>query len=226
MPMVAALRRASNAVRILETVANYGRAELNTLPLQFPSTRDIPRAYIRIDRGDAVRVVRQGAPAENHPFSIMQYFDGQAELYDFVFATGYSTDPAMRQSIAQFFDHYRRSQGRDGQYLTDADIGQPMWDSLYHSPAELRLAEVLLQRRIADAMLGSNVTGVLLGVLSGLSEGELRKISSEIDIPPATWFRDGAAVHEAQNLIAAVPPTKTAALIDAINCLQSDLLPL
>ncbi|HEX8408108.1 MAG TPA: hypothetical protein VF883_04550 [Thermoanaerobaculia bacterium] len=192
---------------------------------EFPSTRGIPRAYIRIDGPDTVEVIDDGAAAAIHPFSIMRYFDGKAELFDFVFATGYSTDPRMRQEISGFFDDYCRAEGREGEYLIDADVAQPMWASRYHSPAELRVAEELLNRRIEDAMLGHNVTEVLQGVLSGLSHGELRRISSEIGIPPATWFRGDAAVHEAQRFILCVPPAKIAVLIDAIRTLQPDLIP-
>jgi hypothetical protein len=163
MPMVPTLRRAANGARILETVANYGRAELKTSP---PQRRD-------------------------------------GSLY-------FVADDDFRQ-----------------QALHGAPLGMNVEiPTQYHSPAELRLAEELLQRCIADVMLGNNVTGVLLGVLSGLSEGELRKISSEMGILPATWFRGKAAVHEAQHLIAAVPPAKTAALIDAIRSLQPDLIPM
>lgn len=190
----------------------------------FPTTSHLPRAYIRIDDPDAVTVTERGAATEVHPFSIMKYYSGAAELFAFVFDTAYTTDPGHRREVERFFETYRNAEGRMGEYLLDADVTQPMWRSRYHSPAELRQAEELLERRIHDAMIGIDLTERILIILSQLNHGELQRISDDLGIPPQTWFQGESVAKEAVNFLARVPRERTASVIDGIRNLHPELI--
>jgi len=191
---------------------------------QFPSTRNIPRAYFRLDRPEQLKVEERNGAIEIDPFSIMRYYKGNAELYDFVVACVVSTDPRCRLEIEQFFDSYKDVDDRAGRYLLSADQTQPIWEAIYSSPAELAQAIGLVQRRIEDAMVGANTTDYLLDVLTRLNVGLLRRASNDIGIPDSTWFRDGSLAEESRNLVERVPRAKVAQLIDAIRVINPYVL--
>jgi len=189
----------------------------NTWANHFPSTRNVPRAYFRLERPEQLEVEERNAAIEIDPFSIMRYYKGNTELYDFVVACVVSVDPRHRSELEQFFDSYKDVEDRGGRYLVSADLTQPLWDAIYPSPAELAQAIDLVQRRIEDAMVGANTTDCLLDVLTRLNVGLLKRVSNDIGIPDSTWFRDGSLAEESRNLVERVPRAKVAQLIDAIR---------
>ena len=74
----------------------------------------------------AVNVREQGAPVQAHPFSIMEYWDGDTQLHDFVFATADTSEPSFRRDLSKFFERYRNDKGREGTYLIASDIADPL----------------------------------------------------------------------------------------------------
>ena len=191
----------------------------------FPSTRGVPRGYVRVDDPSAVKVQRRDAATEIHPFTIMQYYKNNVELYDFVFATAVTGDPRHRRYIAEFFDDYREIDGRMGRFLLHADVAHPMWDAVYASPAELEQAQRQVTQRIEDAMVGSNVTEELLDLLVRLGDPALiRRLSVEIGISDAIWFQGGPLTAVANDFVQRVPRAKVPQLLDAIRVLNPDLL--
>src|ERR1017187_1497625 len=165
---------------------------------RFPSTRGIPRAYLRLDCPQAVDSLNQFAATEIHPFSIMEYASKNVELFDFVFATAVTADPLFRREVEDFFEDYKKAEGRNGRYLIAADIAEPLWDSEFTSPEQLRSADPsaasylrLLQRRIEDSMVGDDTTEYLLNVLTNTSPDLLKRFSAEVGIPHSIWFRGG-----------------------------------
>lgn len=192
---------------------------------QFRSTRGIPRAYIQINDPGAVEVIRRGFATEIHPFSVMEYNKGSIKLFDFVFATVFTSEPHLRRLIAEFFDSYKVAEGREGgRYLIDADIAEPMWESEYGSPEALRVGKDLLERRIEDAMIGKNTTEYLLEVLCSMNIDLLRRVSAVVGVPHSRWHRGGSLADESANFLTQVPTKDVPALIDAIRVLNPDLL--
>lgn len=177
----------------------------------FPSIRGIPRGCLVIDTPSDLEVDESDvAPTLLHPFTIMEYYQGNAEYFDYVFASADTGDARYRQELEVFFDGYRRERGRLGTYLLAGDIANPLWDAQYDSPAALRRADAaaeselnLLEERIRRRMLGDDTIETLLQVLGRHvdSVNELKQLSDEIGFPSATWFRGGTVAEGSNQLI-------------------------
>jgi hypothetical protein len=161
----------------------------------------------------------------------MEYASKNVELFDFVFATAVTADPLFRREVEDFFEDYKKAEGRNGRYLIAADIAEPLWDSEFTSPEQLRSADPsaasylrLLQRRIEDSMVGDDTTEYLLNVLTNTSPDLLKRFSAEVGIPHSIWFRGGTLAEESANFLACVPVEKAAVLIDAISLVNPNYL--
>ncbi len=193
---------------------------------RFPSTRGIPRGYLRLDDPKTVRPSNERAPTEIHPFSIMEYASNNIALFDFVYATARTSSPGYRQRVENFFGRYCQKYERNGRYLIDADIAQPMWESEFASPEQLkRDAQYhLLLRRIEESLSGKDTIEFALRVLCNTDRDLLRRFSLDIGIPPALWFRDGSLAEESANLLEKVTPDKLPLLLDSISALNPHYL--
>lgn len=193
---------------------------------RFPSTRGIPRGYLRLDDPKNVKPVRAKVATEIHPFSIMEYASNNIALFDFVYATAKTTSPGYRQRVENFFDRYRQKYERNGRYLIDADVAQPMWESEFASPDQLkRDAQYhLLLRRIEESLSGNETTEYLLRVLCNTDRDLLKRFSLDIGIPHALWFRDRSLAEESANFLEKVTPDKVPLLLDSISALNSHYL--
>jgi hypothetical protein len=188
---------------------------------RFPSTRGIPRGYLRITTPQAVDPMGQAA-TEIHPFSIMEYASGDVELFDFVFYTAITAVKNYRRDTEKFFDDYKNEKDRQGRYLIAADVAEPMWDSDFTSPNELKRNAnyQLLLRRIEDSMAGNDTMEHLHRVLCKTDRDLLKRFGADIGIPQALWFRDGSLSDESANQLARVTSDKVPLLIDAIEAVN------
>src|SRR3954452_21115660 len=100
-----ALKRGFVAVQVGEALANYRFAD-EPLHERDPDDRQV------LEKGDAIHSIAQRAPVQIHPFSIMEYCDGDMQLHDFVYATAESTDPGFRGYLTEFFEGYRQDKDR------------------------------------------------------------------------------------------------------------------
>jgi hypothetical protein len=173
----------------------------------FPSVKHIPRGYLLLDDGAPIHAHGGTAHVEIQPFSLMEYWDGNAELLDYVYVTADGTDAAYRRQCEGFFERYRAESGRSGRYLLSADVADPMWDAVYASPAALRGAYVrdleLLQHRIDRASGGEDVVASLIGVLSSAqSAADLRRLGDQADVPGG-WYGQAPIAELSRRLVAA-----------------------
>ncbi|CAA2105435.1 hypothetical protein MBUL_03191 [Methylobacterium bullatum] len=172
----------------------------------FPVVSDIPRGCLVLDKVDDVDGVEQGAPVQIHPFSIMEYWQDNVQLHDFVYATADSADSDFRCGISRFFEDYRHDRGREGSYLTSADIANPMWDALFANPEDMRFRKAaqlrLIERRVAEAARGEDVVDALLRMLSNVQEATvLKRLSEKSGIPWRRWSQGGSIAEEAGRLV-------------------------
>jgi hypothetical protein len=192
--------------------------------IRFPSIAGVPRGVLRIERPAGAQRVAPGGFTEIHPFALMEYHVGNAQLYTFVFATALTVDGAYRHDLERFFARYQRAEGRDGRYLTTADVTEPLWDAEYLSPYELARSDPLagsqlrlLERRIRDAHFGGRTLDLLLEALGALpDDGHLARLSSRIGIPAALWRGGGSLAAASARFVDNVPPEKLPELIDAL----------
>jgi hypothetical protein len=176
--------------------------------IQFPVVRGIPRGYFVLDATEDVWPYNHEAPIQAHPFSVLEYWDNANQLLDFVYATAITNDRQYRKKITRFFEDYRKDQGRQGEYLLAGDIANPMWDSRFSSPQELRQAKKsqlrLIEARTADAASGKDVTDSLLKALASLSSSrhnDLRRISTDAGIDYRRWSSGGSIAEEITRLV-------------------------
>lgn len=191
---------------------------------RFPSIAGIPRGVLRIDSAAEIRSKHTLAAAHIHPFALMEYHDGNAEFFAFVFATAIAAEETHRRELERFFARYCCDQGRDGRYLTSADISEPLWNADYLSPEDLLRSDPvagsqlrLLERRVREAHLGGRTLDLILEALGSLpNDGHLARLSTKIGIPPSRWRGAGTVAGASARFLDQVPHEKLDELIDAI----------
>jgi hypothetical protein len=197
---------------------------IETWAAQFPSVKGIPRGHLVLNQRSQVRVYGQEAPVQIHPFSIMQYWSGSAQLLDYVYASVDTAEPSFRSKLTEFFEDYRAAADRDGEYLLAADVSDPMWDAWFSSPAELRDSRRapqlrLIEARVRDSVAGQDVVDALVRVLSESDDvKDLRRLSKDAGIEFQRWSAGGTVAEESARLVAeAVRSGKQQALGPSCN---------
>jgi hypothetical protein len=188
---------------------------------QFPIMAGIPRLCLVFDKPDAIAPDGVSRPVLAHPFALMEYWDGVTLMHDFVFAAVETTDPGFRSEATKFFEGVRTRKGRQGTYLTSADVSDPMWDASFESPADMRDRAVALrvvEARIAETMKGSDVIDALLRRLSLMDVENVRRMGTFAGIPLQRWSKAGLPGEEALRLVdAAVLADRIPALLYEIK---------
>jgi hypothetical protein len=135
----------------------------------------------------------------------MEYWNNDNQLLDFVFASGETNDPDFHARFSDFFEEYRRAGGREGVYLTSADTAEPMWDAVFSNPAEMRSKDAqirLIEARAEENARSENLIESLMKQLWKVSStDDLKRLSSDVNIPWRKWFRDGSISEEVANLV-------------------------
>jgi hypothetical protein len=179
----------------------------------FPITKGIPRGGLRLSDPDAVAIRDHGAPVTIYPFSVAEYASEGAELFDYVYAGARTSEPNYRADLERFFADYRINYLHGGAYLLAADMITPLWDAAYLTPADLRRADAssksalaLLETRVREKQLGKPLVEMLLLALTDrLSDADqLKVLSDEVGIKPATWFAGGSLAEACNDFMAAV----------------------
>lgn len=101
------------------------------------ATKDIPRGYLVIDSIDKIQVLERNYPVAFHPFSLMEYEYQDSLFYDFVYVTADSKVKNVDTEIERFFKEYAKKEGRNGEYLLNPNIVNPIFESRYSCPSEL-----------------------------------------------------------------------------------------
>jgi hypothetical protein len=161
-----------------------------------------------------------------HPFTVMEYYHGGLELFDYVYAAADTGEPGYRGRLERFFDAYKDKQDRYGRYLLAGDALSPLWDAQFGSPEDLRRADPssgsqlsLLEARVRERHLGQEVTEDLLAALAASCDtaDDVRRLSDEAGIPPAIWFAGGTVAEVSSQLVdAALERDRLAALVEVL----------
>ena len=210
--------------RLREGCVVIGNAQLRRIPgswaREFPTVKGIPKICLELRDPEFFHVTHRTAPVLVHPFSIMEYWDKNAQLIDFVYASGETSDRDFHRRFATFFEAYRKEYGREGVYLTSADVSQPMWRATFSSPGDMRGKDA--QVRLIEARAEGNVRNdklirQLMEQLGAVpSTDDLKRLSNDADIPWRRWFRGGSIPEEVAHLIdAAVSARKLLPLSQA-----------
>ena len=187
----------------------------------FATTKDIPRGYLIIDSVDKIIVTRRNVPVAYHPFSIMEYQSNDALLYDFVYVTADTKYKNGRKKIEDFFSKYATKEGRNGSYLLNTDMVQPLFEARYTSPLELQRPSEkakleLLYRRIHEVNFDKTTLDKLIEILPRYySNGSgIRMLAKRIDVRESMLMDDDAASMSAQLIYHCMRVGKIEELID------------
>lgn len=173
---------------------------------EFRSVTGIPRGCLILDDPETISKQNPAHPVQIHPYSIMEYWDGNARMHDFVYATANSLDPAARSGLSEFFHTYSNANGREGRYLTAADISDPLWDAVFADPEDMRSRNPvilhLIQERVREAVAGHETIDALIRKLVGVDGTRtLCRISDDAGIASNRWFRNEAVGEEVSRLV-------------------------
>lgn len=171
-----------------------------TWALRFPFTRGIPRACVLVDDVKQVEASADTEPVEFHPFTIMQYNDGDGFFYDYVFCTGLTLNAYQTNEIIDFFEEYRREYGHNGEYLVAADPLGTLFKSSYASPRELLQNEVsgktmleMLELRVKSTYYNKSSLDSIIKKLTTLyiRSDDIRRLAVLLGLPTGS-LRDGS----------------------------------
>jgi hypothetical protein len=171
----------------------------------FDST--LPKGYLVVDKPEMISIEERGYPIVYHPFSIMEYRSDNALLYDFVYKTVMSESKDERRSIQNFFDGYAKKDGRYGSYILNPDIVEPLFDSRYTSPAELRspsekaMFSLLLYRVKGRTFEGLSLDDLQSKLLSKYTTAtSILRLAGGVSIP-VTLIAEGTPVYMAAQVL-------------------------
>lgn len=175
---------------------------------RFPSTKDLPKAYLRINNPDDITVRKNIiVPTVFHPFSIMEYELNNSKFYDFVYVTVDSTEQDYRYKLQSFFSEYRYFNDRNGTYLIEPFVTKPLIkenEVLYHSPEELRDSahlNLMIKRIRCETFQGKTLEEIKIALDQNLDIDKLKRFSVWIEISPNTWYKGEAVFDETANFL-------------------------
>ena len=159
-----------------------------------------------MDEVDSIHYVDYGTPILIHPFSVMEYWSGPAQLHDFVYATADTSNISYRREVSMFFEEYKTLHGRDGTYLLSADMPEPMWEATFSDPEEMRVRKDvqlrLIKQRVDETVNGEDVAEALIKKLSALDGvDDLRRLSADAEVDWRRWSEGGLLAAEAARLV-------------------------
>jgi hypothetical protein len=199
----------------------------------FPVVRDIPRGYLLLNDPDAITIEIERAQTYLTPFSIMAYESGASELFDYVYAGARTDEKGWRDKVEDFFQRYHQDVSPHSHYLIAGDMVQPMWDSEFLTPSDLRRQDAgaksqlsLLEARVRENMLGKQTIELLLDRLGQtIVEPDILKVlSDEIQLPTALWKAGGSLTDQISQFVdAAVQHEKLDRLIVNVAARNPDL---
>jgi hypothetical protein len=192
--------------RMLSGLMSHWRPMSTEWAERFPSIRGIPKGYVVLDAQSRLTISENHGPVRFAPFTVMEYVSEDTRRYDFVYASADLGDRNWRRSIEDFFEGYKSRNGRSGTYLLSADMANPLWDSEYRSPVEMRPNLSLIEKRIRKRLEGADVVDQVIVALGKTvhSGNELHRLSDQIGVPSALWATDGPIAQQIASFVAEV----------------------
>lgn len=190
----------------------------------FASTKDIPRGYLVIDSVDKIQVLERNYPVAFHPFSLMEYEYQDSLFYDFVYVTVDNKVKNVDSEIELFFKEYAKKEGRNGEYLLNPNIVNPIFPSRYFSPTELRQASEkaklnLLYERIRGAYFKEQSIEQLMIKLSQnyQSSVSVKTLAKNIGVNVSLLVEDSAVNMSSQLIDLCIKKEMVENLIDRLT---------
>lgn len=188
---------------------------------QFDSIKGIPRGYLIIDNPEKIEVYTDNYPVVYHPFSIMEYENKDTLLYDFVYVTADSKVKNVDSYIERFFNYYRKKEGRNGEYLLNPNIINPIFESRYMSPNELQKPSEkaklkLLYERVRGVHFNDIAIDLLINDLPKFyqTSNSVITLAKNIGINPAILSEDSASSMSSQLISLCIEKEMVEVLID------------
>jgi hypothetical protein len=190
---------------------------------KFPTTYNVPRGYLVIDRPEKIRIYQCGFPVVYHPFSIMEYESNNALFYDFVYVTIDSKVINAEKKIRKFFDSYSKKDDRYGKYLINPNLVQPLFDVTYYRPSDFRTpSEKAKLDLLYERVRGTYFKQISLDLLNQRlcifyqNSTSVKRLCSSIQLNSALLSEDNAASMISQLIMLAINKNKTEDLIDRV----------
>jgi len=158
---------------------------------RFPFTRGIPRACLLIDDAKKIDIKKGKELVEYHPFTIMQYTEGDGLFYSYVYCT-VTSGRDNPDEVADFFEYYRTAYGRNGEYLIAADPLGKLFPAIYASRAELLKNDAdgqtmldMLSLRIRGAYYDRLTLDTIIKKLTSLytTSGDIKRLATYLHLP-------------------------------------------
>lgn len=187
---------------------------------RFPSIRGIPRGCLAIKHPDQIHISERKQPVQFHPCTVMEYYSGDAILYDFVYATADTSVTDYRQKLEKFFEMYKARNERYGRYLIPADQSHPLFDAEYpaSSISDSKFQLKLMEERVRqNSFKGQTIDELLQVLANNCSNYDLQELSRDIRLSPNVWFTGAAAARSAAQLLeVCIQRNKVEELVDAL----------
>jgi hypothetical protein len=188
---------------------------------RFPSIKGIPRGYLLVNKPEMIEVEERNAPTELHPFTVMEYEQNGALLFDYVYVTANTSQTNYRQEAEKFFEYYRTKDNRHGKYLLACDAANPLFDATYQSPGELHKEldtgkMELLLNRIRETRFDNHTLDELAAKLTRFypTAADMHTLACHVGLPPGSLKDDSAAKMSLELLSESVERKIVEELID------------
>lgn len=172
---------------------------------RFATTNGIPRGCLIIDSTDKVDVSKKDNPVAYQPFSIMEYQKGDALLFDFVYLSVDSKLDNGRKKLEDFFHNYAKKENRNGRYLLNTNLVQPLFEAQYISPLDMQHSSEkakinLIYKRIRDVGFNRTTLDKLIEALPQYfdSSSAIKRLAKSIGVSTAILQDDNVASMSAQ----------------------------
>ncbi len=104
----------------------------------FAITDLLPRGYLVVRHPNQVKKANRFSDLYYDPCSIMEYEQDDTLKWDYVFCNVPVSGKNQQKGIQDFFEDYRTMEGIHGKYLINPDVGEPLFDTVYQTPADLK----------------------------------------------------------------------------------------
>jgi hypothetical protein len=170
---------------LLESVQGIWQKMTTEWAQNFAITDGLPRGYLVVRHPDLLKKANKKTDFYYDPFSIMEYEEQNILKWDYVFCNVAISEKNQQRGIKDFFNDYRHVEGINGRYLTNPDIGEPLFETLYNSPSELKTPyaraqlDLINERMNKTAIDGLNIDELTSKIASGYKDAFSIRVFAE-----------------------------------------------
>ena len=133
----------------------------------FAITELLPRGYLVVKHPNQIKKANDFSDFYYDPCSIMEYEEEGILKWDYVFCNVPVKGEMQQKGIQDFFSDYRSIKNIHGRYLINPDVGEPLFETVYNTPADLKTDYAQAQLAlIKERMNQSAVEGLSIDKLT------------------------------------------------------------